>query len=195
MKELIFFSHNNHKIKEVKKLLENIDTNILSLHDFPNILKPKENGFSFEENAKIKSSYGYKKLKLPCFADDSGICISALNYLPGIKSKRFLEKKGDHGKTFKKIINKAKELSNFHAYFQTSISLTFDNKTFFFKGIVDGKISTEPKGKYGFDYDPIFIPKGSRKTFGEMSIKEKNKISHRAQAINKLKKFLINSSN
>ena len=86
-------------------------------------------------------------------------------------------------------------MSNFHAYFQTSISLTFDKKTFFFKGIVNGKISTEPKGKYGFGYDPIFIPKGSGKTFGEMSIKEKNKISHRAQAINKLKKFLINSSN
>ena len=195
MKELIFFSHNNHKIKEVKKLLENIGTNILSLHDFPNILQPKENGFSFEENAKIKSSYGYKKLKLPCFADDSGICISALNYLPGIKSKRFLEKKGDHEKTFKIIINRVKELSNFNAYFQTSISLTFDNKTFFFKGIVNGKISTEPKGRCGFDYDPIFIPKGSKKTFGEMSIKEKNKISHRAQAINKLKKFLINLSN
>ena len=86
-------------------------------------------------------------------------------------------------------------MSNFHAYFQTSVSLTFDNESIFFKGVVRGKISSEPRGKYGFDYDPIFIPEGSEKTFGEMSIKEKNKISHRARAIDKLKKFLIKSLN
>ena len=153
--------------------------------------EPEETGRTFEENAKIKSSYGYKKIKLPCFADDSGICISALNYFPGIESKRFLKKNNDHKKTLKTIINKAKELSNFHAYFQTSVSLTFDNESIFFKGVVRGKISSEPKGKYGFHYDPIFIPNGSEKTYAEMTIEEKNKISHRARAINKLKKFLI----
>ena len=191
MKKIVFFSYNNNKIKEVKKLFEEIEINILSLHDFPGILNPKETGSSFEENAKIKSSYGYEKIKLPCFADDSGICISALNYFPGIKSKRFLEKNGNHEKTFKIIINKAKEQLNFQAYFQTSISLTFSNESIFFKGVISGKISPEPRGKYGFHYDPIFIPKGSEKTFGEMTIEEKNKISHRARAIKKLKKFLI----
>ena len=195
MKKIIFFSHNNYKIKEVKKLFEEIEIDILSLHDFPNILEPKETGSSFEENAKIKSTYGYEKLKLPCFADDSGICIRALNYLPGIESKRFLKKNNDYEKTFRTIINKAKELSDFHAYFQTTLSLTYNNESIFFKGVVDGKISPEPKGKYGFHYDPIFIPKGSEKTFGEMTIEEKNKISHRARAINKLKKFLIKSLN
>ena len=195
MKKIIFFSHNNNKIKEIKKLFEETEFNILSIQEFPNILEPKETGSSFEENAKIKSSYGYEKLKLPCFADDSGICISALDDFPGIKSKRFLKKNDDHKKTFKTIINKAKELSNFKAYFQTSISLTFDNQSIFFKGVVRGKISSEPRGKYGFHYDPIFIPEGSKKTFGEMSMKEKNKISHRACAINKLKKFLIKSLN
>ena len=195
MKKILFFSHNNNKIKEVKKLFEEIEIDILSLHDFPNILEPKETGSSFEENAKIKSSYGYEKLKLPCFADDSGICISALNYFPGVESKRFLEKNGDHEKTFRTIINKAKELSDFHAYFQTSVSLTFNNEVISFNGVVNGKISHEPRGKYGFHYDPIFIPEGSEETFGEMSIEEKNKISHRARAINKLKKFLIKSFN
>ncbi len=195
MKKIIFFSHNNNKIKEIKKLFEETEFNILSIQEFPNILEPKETGSSFEENAKIKSSYGYEKFKLPCFADDSGICISALNYFPGVKSKRFLEKSGNHEKIFSTIINKAKELSNFHAYFQTSISLTFDNKSIFFKGVVRGKISSEPRGKYGFHYDPIFIPEGSEKTFSEMSIEEKNKISHRSLAINKLKKFLISSFN
>ena len=124
MKKILFFSHNNNKIKEVKKLFNEIKINIFSLHDFPRILEPDETGTSFEENAKIKSSYGYKKLKFPCFADDSGICISALNYFPGVESRRFLEKNGSHEKTFKIIINKTKEISNFKAYFQTSISLT-----------------------------------------------------------------------
>ena len=195
MKKIIFFSHNDNKIKEVKKLFEETGINILTLYDFPNISEPKETGSTFEENAKIKSSYGYKKIKLPCFADDSGICISALDDFPGIESKRFFKKNDDHKKTFKTIINKAKELSNFHAYFQTSISLTFDNKSIIFKGVVRGKISSEPRGKYGFHYDPIFIPNGSEKTFGEMTIEEKNKISHRARAIDKLKKFLIKSLN
>lgn len=195
MKKIIFFSHNDSKIKEVKKLFEETEINILTLYDFPNISKPNETGSTFDENAKIKSIYGYKKIKLPCFADDSGICIGALGGSPGIKSKRFLKINNDHKKTFKTIINKAKELSNFHAYFQTSVSLTFDNESIFFVGVVRGKISPEPRGKYGFHYDPIFIPEGSKKTFGEMSVKEKNKISHRALAINKLKKFLIRSLN
>ena len=195
MKKIIFFSHNDNKIKEVKKLFEEIEINILSLHDFPSMLKPKETGSSFEENAKIKSSYGYKNIQLPCFADDSGICISALDNFPGIESKRFLKKNNDHKKTLKTIINKAKELSNFHAYFQTSVSLTFDNESIFFKGVVRGKISSEPRGRHGFDYDPIFIPEGYEKTFAEISIEDKNKISHRARAINKLKKFLIRSLN
>ena len=195
MKKIIFFSHNDSKIKEVKKLFEETEINILTLYDFPNISKPNETGSTFDENAKIKSIYGYKKIKLPCFADDSGICIGALGGSPGIKSKRFLKINNDHKKTFKTIINKTKELSNFYAYFQTSVSLTFDNQSIFFQGVVSGKISSEPRGKYGFHYDPIFIPEGSKKTFGEMTVEEKNKISHRARAIDKLKKFLIKSLN
>ncbi len=195
MKKIIFFSHNDSKIKEVKKLFEETEINILTLYDFPNISKPNETGSTFDENAKIKSIYGYKKIKLPCFADDSGICIGALGGSPGIKSKRFLKINNDHKKTFKTIINKTKELSNFYAYFQTSVSLTFDNQSIFFQGVVSGKISSEPRGKYGFHYDPIFIPEGSKKTFGEMTVEEKNKISHRARAIEKLKKFLIRSLN
>ena len=83
MKKIIFFSHNANKIKEVKKLFEETGINILTLYDFPNISEPKETGSTFEENAKIKSSYGYKKIQLPCFADDSGICIGALDNFPG----------------------------------------------------------------------------------------------------------------
>ena len=192
MKKVIFFSHNKNKIKEVLNFFNKTKINILSLDSFQNILEIKETGYSFEENAKIKSNYGYKKLKLPCFADDSGICISAMNNFPGIKSKRFLEKHSSYKKTFATIINETKKFSDNRAYFQTSISLTLNqNKTIFFNGVVKGEISSEPKGEYGFHYDPIFIPNGYNKTFAEMPPEEKNKISHRAIAIKKLIKYLI----
>ena len=92
MKKVIFFSHNKNKIKEVLNFFNKTNINILSLESFQNVTEINETGCTFEENAKIKSNYGYEKLKLPCFADDSGICISAMNNFPGIKSKRFLKK-------------------------------------------------------------------------------------------------------
>ena len=196
MKEIIFFSHNKYKIKEILILFQKSNFNILSLNNFPKIKEPEETGSSFEENAKIKSKYGFKHLKLPCFADDSGICIRALGNLPGIESKRFLKENGSYEKTFKSIIDKTKKFNDRHAYFQTSISLTINyNKIIFFKGVIRGKISSEPKGDFGFHYDPIFIPEGYNKTFAEMSSDEKNKISHRSIATQKLKKYLLQSFN
>ena len=94
MEKIIFFSHNKYKIKEVLMLFQESNFNILSLNNFPKIKEPEETGSSFEENAKIKSKYGFKHLRVPCFADDSGICISALGNLPGIKSKRYLMEAG-----------------------------------------------------------------------------------------------------
>ena len=192
MKKVIFFSHNTNKINEITELFKGSNINVLSLKNFININEPEETGSSFKENSKIKSEYGFKHLRLPCFADDSGICISALGNLPGIKSKRYLMESGGFNKTFAKIINKTKKLSDSHAYFQTTIALTIDNnKTIFFNGIIKGNISSEPKGGGGFHYDPIFIPKGYTRTFAEMSSEEKNKISHRAIATKKLKKYLL----
>ena len=196
MKKVIFFSHNRHKINEISKLFKGSNINVLSLKNFSNIKKPEENGSSFKENSKIKSRYGFKLLKLPCFADDSGICISALKNFPGIKSKRYLIESGGCDKAFTTIINKTKKFSDSRAYFQTSISLTIDHdKTFFFNGVIKGNISSKPKGGGGFHYDPIFIPKGYNKTFAEMSTEEKNKISHRAIAAKKLKKYLLHLFN
>ena len=191
MKKVIFFSHNKNKIKEVLNFFNKTNINILSLESFQNVTEINETGCTFEENAKIKSNYGYEKLKLPCFADDSGICISAMNNFPGIKSKRFLKKHSTYKKTFSNIIDETKKFSDNRAYFQTSIALTINqNNTIFFNGVIKGKISSKPKGKYGFHYDPIFIPNGYNKTFAEMSLEEKNKISHRAVAIGKLIKYL-----
>ena len=193
MKEIVFFSHNKYKINEVKKILQNYKIKILTLYDFPKTYKPEETGKTFKENAVIKSTFGFKSFGLPCFADDSGICISALNNQPGVKSKRFQIENGGFKKTFKMIINQTKIKKNYNAFFQTSIALTIDNKSSTcFDGVVSGKISKTPLGSQGFHYDPIFIPSGTKKTFAQMSEEEKNKISHRAIAIKKMKRFLLN---
>ena len=191
MNELIFFSYNYHKIKEVQKILENSSLKIITINNFTKTSEPKEEGRTFEKNAIIKSNFAFKKFSRPCFADDSGICISALNNQPGVKSHRFLEENGGTKKTFKIIINETKRKKKYDAFFQTTIALTINKKiTICFEGVVKGKISSEPLGTLGFHYDPIFIPNGTNKTYGQMSTEEKNKISHRAIAIHKLRKYL-----
>ena len=195
MNEVVFFSNNRHKIKEVRKILKNSKFKILTLKDFPKIDVPEESGNTFNKNARIKSIFGFKKLNLPCFADDSGICINALNNQPGVRSKRFQKENGGFKKTFEIIINEAKRKNNYNAFFQTTIALTTEvDNTIFFNGVVHGKISKTPIGIQGFHYDPIFIPKGTNKTYAQMLIKEKNQVSHRAIAVNKLKKFIENYS-
>ena len=192
MKKIFFFSKNKKKNLEISSLFKNYKIHILNLDNFDNVIEPEENGNTFEQNAKIKSIYGFNTFNITCFADDSGICISALENLPGVKSKRFVEQRGGYNKTFSYIINKTKEKSGFSAFFQSSISLTLSSKkTIVFNGIVRGRISSEPRGNSGFGYDPIFIPKGYSKTFAEITDKEKNLISHRAIAVEKLKKYLL----
>ena len=192
MKELLFFSHNDYKIKEINFLFKNLNVKLLSLNDFPKIKEPEENGGTFEENAKIKALCGFKKFKTACFADDSGICIEALNFKPGIFSSRFQKECGGIEKAFELIIDTVKSKKNKNAFFKTSISLIINNKNIhYFEGVVKGKISLKPKGDFGFHYDPIFIPNGFKKTFGEMSPEQKNSISHRSIAFEKLKKFIL----
>ena len=195
MIKILFFSNNQKKINEVLKLFNTDNYKIFSLNDFSNFKEPKEDGITFEENALIKSSYGFKKYKIPCFSDDSGICISALKNKTGIHSKEFLEGDKKKKNIFLKIIAKAKKEKNYKAYFQTSISLSLpENKAVYFQGVLKGSISKEIKGLSGFGYDPIFIPNGYKKTLAEMNINEKNKISHRSIAVRKMKKHLENSS-
>tara|TARA_Y100001970_G_C14245195_1_gene867625 strand:- start:3356 stop:3955 length:600 start_codon:yes stop_codon:yes gene_type:complete len=196
VKKLIFFSKNDNKVKEVKTFFKKNNINILSLADFSNFNSPKENGSTFEKNAEIKALFGFNKFNMPCFADDSGICIRALNDLPGVKSKRHLEKNGGTEKALNLIINTAKEKKIYDAYFKTSISLILEkNKKYFFNGLIKGKISTKLLGKNGFGYDPIFIPEGYNQTFAEMSLEKKSLISHRYLALKKLKSFLLESPN
>ena len=193
MSQLLFFSNNKNKIIEIKKIFNKFNLELLSLNDLNIIEEPEENGQTFEENAKIKSDFGFKKTGIPCFADDSGICIESLDWKPGVFSKRFLNNFKSNEACFESIIKSAKKNSKQNAYFKTSISLTVkDNQNIIFNGKIEGKISEKAKGRFGFGYDPVFIPKNYNKTLAELSIKEKNKISHRSMAVTKLINFIIN---
>ena len=192
MREIIFFSNNKNKCLEISKLFEDIPIKILSLNNFDKIKSPNENGLTFKENAKIKSSFGLQTFKKTCFADDSGICIEAMNNNPGIKSKKFLETNNSTLDAFNLILSLVDKTKKNKAFFQTSICLSLNVKEHvFFNGIVEGTITKNIKGSGGFGYDPIFIPHGYKKTFAEMTVEEKNLISHRSIAIKKLKKYLL----
>ncbi len=191
--QLLFFSNNKNKIIEIKKIFNKFNLELLSLDDLSISNEPEETGKTFEENARIKSDYGFNKTGIPCFADDSGICIESLNWKPGVLSKRFLNNFKSNDSCFKSIIKSTKENSKQKAYFKTSISLTFkNNQNVIFNGQIDGIISEKIKGRFGFGYDPIFIPKNYNKTLAELSANEKNDVSHRSIAVTKLINFLTN---
>ena len=192
MKDILFFSHNQKKIVEVKQIFKNSKIKVYDLNSFKKIKEPKETGTTFSSNAKIKSKYGQQLFDMPCFADDSGFCVEALKNNPGVKSKRFLEKFSNNKKAFEYIISNVVKKRNNKAFFVTAISLTLkENHHITFLGKISGTVSLKPKGMNGFGYDPIFIPENNIKTFAEMNLEEKNVISHRKIAITKLKSFLF----
>ena len=192
MKDILFFSHNQKKIIEVKQIFKDSRIKVFDLNSFEKIKEPKETGDTFASNAKIKSKYGQKVFNIPCFADDSGFCVESLKNNPGVKSKRFLEKFSNKKKAFEYIISNVIEKKNNKAFFVTAICLTLkDNHHIVFIGRVNGTVSLKPKGNNGFGYDPIFVPENYTRTFAEMSLEEKSVISHRKIAITKLKSFLF----
>ena len=193
--KLLIGTNNKGKYKEIKDLLPKY-IKTYSTSEFK-LKSPKEDGLTFKENSIIKSKYFSKKTKKICLADDSGLEIDILDKSPGIYSARWAGKKGN----FKKAISKVyRELSKkdknwkykkVKARFICALSICFLNKVIAsVSGKVEGYISTIPKGKNGFGYDPIFIPKNKRKTFGEIGSMQKYKIDHRFDAFKKIKKFL-----
>ena len=193
--KLLIGTNNKGKYREIKDLLPKY-IKTYSTSEFK-LKSPREDGQTFEKNSIIKSKYFSKKTKLICLADDSGLEIDILDKSPGIYSSRWGGKKGN----FKKAINKVyKELlkkdknwkfKKVKARFICALSICYlDKKIASVLGKVEGYISVKPKGKNGFGYDPIFIPKNRRKTFGEMSSLQKYKIDHRFIAFKKIKKFL-----
>ena len=195
IKTLLIGTNNKGKLREIKNLLPK-NINILSTSKLK-IKSPKENGKTFKENSLIKSRYFSKKTNLICLADDSGLEIDILKKNPGIYSARWGGKNSDFNKAIKKVYKeldkKDKNWSNkiIKARFVCSLSISFLNKKIACViGKVEGRISKKPKGKNGFGYDPIFIPKNKNVTFGEMKPSQKYKLDHRYQAFKKIKKFL-----
>jgi len=195
IKEVVIGTNNGGKYKEICCLLPN-KVKKHSPKEF-DILTPEETGKSFEENSLIKASYFSKKTNLICLSDDSGLEIDLLKGKPGIYSSRWSEKKGNFNLAIKKIFeemnNIKKDWKNDNAAkFICCMTLFWPNgKSYSSKGIIKGKISTTKKGKNGFGYDPIFIPDGHNKTFGEMKFKLKMSIDHRFKAFLKIKKFFV----
>ncbi|MGB5169845.1 MAG: non-canonical purine NTP diphosphatase [Eudoraea sp.] len=186
---LVFATQNQHKIEEVRQLLPK-GINVLSLKEIDCHDNIAETADNLEGNAQIKADFVTNKYNLPCFADDTGLIIDALNGAPGVYSARYSGPKGDSEENINKVLREMNNKSNRSARFITVVALNTTNTTHFFKGIVEGHISMERMGDKGFGYDPIFIPKGYDISFAQMSLEEKNKISHRAQALHLLIDYL-----
>jgi len=195
IKEILVGTNNEGKYKEICDLLPK-KVKKYSPKQF-NILSPKETGKSFEENSLIKASYFSEKTNLICLSDDSGLEVNILNGEPGIYSSRWSGEKNDFNLAIKKVFEKMDKvkknwLNENKARFICCMTLFWpDGKSFSTKGIVKGRISSKKKGKKGFGYDPIFIPDGYNKTFGEMEFKLKMSIDHRFKAFLKLKNFFF----
>ena len=193
--KLLIGTNNKGKLREIKSLLpKNIE--IYSTSKF-NLKSPLENGKTFKENSLIKSVYFSKKTGLVCLSDDSGLEIDILNKYPGIYSARWGGRHGDFNKAINRVYRLLKKKDKnwkskkFKARFICALSISYLNKKIAcVQSKVEGYISAEPKGKNGFGYDPIFIPKGKKKTFGEMKPLQKYKMDHRYHAFKKIRKFL-----
>jgi XTP/dITP diphosphohydrolase len=187
---LVFASNNEHKITEIKSLLGS-NIRLLSLRDV-NILEDiPEPEPTIEGNALAKARFAHKVSGMNVFADDTGLEIGALGGMPGVHSARFAGENKDSSANIVKVLGMLENNENRDARFRTVIALILEGQEYLFEGVVNGTIIYEKKGSGGFGYDPIFMPEGKSLTFGEMDLPEKNTVSHRARAFDKLKEFLL----
>ncbi|HRW20364.1 MAG TPA: non-canonical purine NTP diphosphatase [Bacteroidales bacterium] len=187
--DLVFATNNNHKLIEARQVLGG-NHKILSLNDINCDIEIPEDFDTLEENATQKAQFIHNKFGLNCFADDTGLEVYALNMKPGVFSARYAGIDCNSQNNIKKLLQELKSSNNRKARFRTIITLILEKEILSFEGIVNGKIIEEFRGKEGFGYDPVFIPEGYNQTFAEMPPSLKNNISHRANALNKLSKFL-----
>jgi XTP/dITP diphosphohydrolase len=187
--KIIFASSNQHKLQEIRTLLPP-QFELFSLKDIGFDQEIEETGKTFEANAELKANAIHEATGDLCFADDSGLEVDALDGKPGVKSARFAGEPSNDQKNLELLLAKMSGKSNRKARFRTVVCLRHASKTFLFEGEVKGKIIEEPRGANGFGYDPVFVPDGHTRTFAEMSMEEKNQISHRKIAISKMLDFL-----
>lgn len=189
-KALVFATGNSNKVKEAMLHLEGAFP-ILSLHDIGCPSDLPENQDTLEGNALEKARYVKEHFNQDCFAEDTGLEVEALNGEPGVYSARYAGPAKDAAANMALVLDKLKHHPNRRARFRTVVALLLDGKEYLFEGIVSGLIGDAPAGEGGFGYDPIFIPDGAQLTFAQMPLNGKSEISHRAQAMNQLKGFLL----
>ncbi len=189
--ELVFATNNLNKLAEVQKMLP--DTiRLLTLKDINCFDEIDETETTLEGNATLKANYITQKFGYNCFADDTGLEVESLNGAPGVYSARYAGKENNAESNMAKLLTELSNKPNRNAQFRTAIVLNLNNEQFLFEGICKGDILKEKQGEKGFGYDPVFKPTNFNKSFAEMSSEEKNKISHRGLAIQKLVTFLTN---
>lgn len=196
MQELVFATHNEHKALEIQAILSH-DYRVLSLDDVKFQDPVPENENSLEGNASQKAWYVHNRLGKDCFADDTGLEVECLDGAPGVYSARFADLTNDRKTNepateanIRKLLAQMQGETNRKARFRTIIALILEDKEYIFEGLIEGVIVEERKGSGGFGYDPVFLPSGYTDTFAEMSLEQKNIISHRALAVLKLVTFL-----
>ncbi len=189
MRKLVFSTNNEHKLEEVRAKLGKY-YQVISLKDLGDDTDVPETGDTLEENAMIKADYLWNTYQLNCFADDTGLEVEALDNAPGVYSARYA---GEHKSSEDNVAKLLKDLEgkeNRRARFRTVIALIMGGKRYLFEGKIEGVITTAPKGTSGFGYDPVFQADGYDKTFAELTLEDKNNISHRAKAVEQLVLFL-----
>ena len=189
MKTLVFATNNLHKLEEVRDILGG-SFRIASLKEIGCTDDIPETADTLEGNALQKARYVKDKFGYDCFADDTGLEVEALGGAPGVFSARYAGPGHDSETNMQKLLKELERKTNRQAQFRTVVALLLDGEEYTFEGIVRGTILTERRGTAGFGYDPVFVPEGYAETFAEMGSEEKNRISHRARAVQKLADFL-----
>lgn len=189
MISLIFATNNRHKVDEVRQILGN-RFQLITLKEAGIEIEIPEPYHTLEENASTKSTTIYQLKGMDCFSEDTGLEVDELNGKPGVKSARYAGENCSFDENIDKLLKALEDKSNRHARFRTVISLVEKGEEIQFEGICEGMIASHRMGASGFGYDPIFIPEGSAKSFGEMSAIEKNHFSHRRKAMDKLLNYL-----
>ncbi|SMG20881.1 XTP/dITP diphosphohydrolase [Marivirga sericea] len=191
--KLCFATNNANKIKEVSHLL-GVEFQLLSLQDIGCHEELREDQSTLEGNAQQKAAYVFDNYNISCFADDTGLEVEALNSEPGVFSARYAGPQRSDEDNMALLLERLDASPNRQARFRTVICAFIGDQKHFFEGIVEGEIASAHNGDEGFGYDPIFIPNGYSQTFAQMSLEEKNKISHRSIAVRKLVDFLQTNS-
>ena len=188
MNQLILATHNNHKAREFQDILPQYS--VKTLADLGHDEEIEETATDLEGNSLLKAKTIFKRYGYVVISDDSGLEVNALNGAPGVYSARYAGEPRNDQRNTEKLLYKLQGASNRKAQFRTVITLMSPGNSFQFEGIVSGTIAESPRGEAGFGYDPVFVPKGYQQTFAELPADLKNKISHRANAIEKLLHFL-----